>query len=272
MLKIGEFSKLSRISIRMLRHYDEIGLLVPDNTDFFTSYRYYSESQLPVAGRITALKDMGFSLAVISEIMKTYDDSEALVRFLEIKQAEEIYQVKEAKHRLQLLETAIRRLREDGVDMNYNVTLKELPERYVASVRKIIPSYNQEGMLWGILMQETAALNLQNGDPCYTLAIFHDGEHKESDVDVEVQKSVKGNYKNTENVVFKTVAPILMASATYKGSYEKINEVNEAVANWVRDNGYEFNGLSFCIYHVSPHETQNSDELVTEVCYPVKKK
>ena len=123
MLKIGEFSKLSRISIRMLRHYDEIGLLVPDNTDFFTSYRYYSESQLPVAGRITALKDMGFSLAVISEIMKTYDDSEALVRFLEIKQAEEIYQVKEAKHRLQLLETAIRRLREDGVDMNYNVTL-----------------------------------------------------------------------------------------------------------------------------------------------------
>lgn len=272
MLKIGEFSKLSRISIRMLRHYDEIGLLVPDNTDFFTSYRYYSESQLPIAGRITALKDMGFSLAVISEIMKTYDDSEALVRFLEIKQAEEIYHVKEAKHRLQLLETAIRRLREDGVDMNYNVTLKKLPERYVASVRKTIPSYNQEGMLWGILMQETAALNLQNGDPCYTLAIFHDGEHKESDVDVEVQKSVKGNYKNTENVVFKTVAPILMASATYKGSYEKINEVNEAVANWVRDNGYEFNGLSFCIYHVSPHETQNSDELVTEVCYPVKKK
>ncbi|HBB28773.1 MAG TPA: MerR family transcriptional regulator, partial [Clostridiales bacterium] len=99
-----------------------------------------------------------------------------------------------------------------------------------------------------------------------------DGEHKESDVDVEVQKSVKGNYKNTENVVFKTVAPVLMASATYKGSYEKINEVNEAVANWVRDNGYEFNGLSFCIYHVRPHETQNSDELVTEVCYPVKKK
>ena len=239
-------------------------------TDF--SYRYYSESQLPVASRITALKDMGFSLAVISEIMKNYEDTEALVQFLEIKQTEELEQVKEAEHRLQLLGTAIRRLRKDGVVMSYDVTLKELPERYVASVRKIIPSYNQEGMLWGILMQETATLNLQNGDPCYTLAVFHDGEHKESDVDVEVQKSVKGSYKNTENVVFKTVPPILMASATYKGSYEKINEVNEAVANWVRDNGYEFNGLSFCIYHVSPHETQDPDELVTEVCYPVKKK
>ena len=43
MLKIGEFSKLSRISIRMLRYYDEMGLLVPETIDPFTGYRYYSE-------------------------------------------------------------------------------------------------------------------------------------------------------------------------------------------------------------------------------------
>lgn len=272
MLKIGDFSKLSRISIRMLRHYDDIGLLVPEDIDVFTNYRYYSESQLPIADRITALKDMGFSLATILEILKNYEDSKALAHFLEIKQAEVQGQAEEAKRRLQLLETTIHRLRKDGLVMSYNVTLKELPERYVASVRKVIPTYAHEGMLWGILMQETANLNLQNGDPCYTLAIFHDGEHKESDVDVEVQKTVKGSYQNTENVVFKKVASIQMASAVYKGSYEKINEVNEAVANWVRDNGYEFNGLSFCIYHVSPHETKNPEELVTEVCYPVIKR
>ncbi|HBG11311.1 MAG TPA: MerR family transcriptional regulator, partial [Clostridium sp.] len=65
MLKIGDFSKLSRISIRMLRHYDEISLLVPKNTDSFTGYRYYGEDQLPVASRITALKDMGFGLSAI---------------------------------------------------------------------------------------------------------------------------------------------------------------------------------------------------------------
>ena len=49
-------------------------------------------------------------------------------------------------------------------------------------------------MLWGILMEEGAPLNIQPDDPCYTLAIFHDGEHKESNVDVEIQKSVKGIY------------------------------------------------------------------------------
>lgn len=270
MLKIGDFSKLSRISIRMLRHYNEIGLLIPESIDDFTGYRYYSEAQLPVANRITALKEMGFSLAVINEILTQYGDPDKLKTYLQLKQTELMEQADDLNKQLLLLKTTLNRLGKDGTIMSYNVTLKELPERTVASVRKVIPAYNQEGMLWNILMSETAHLNIQNGDPCYTLAIFHDKEHKESDVDVEVQKSVKGNYKNTENVVFKTVEPIQMASATYKGSYEKINEVNEAVANWVRDNGYEFNGLSFCIYHVSPYETQNPEEWVTEVCYPVK--
>ena len=58
MLKIGEFSKLSRVSIRMLRYYDAIGLLKPAETDRFTDYRYYSEAQLPVVCRITAPRDM----------------------------------------------------------------------------------------------------------------------------------------------------------------------------------------------------------------------
>lgn len=156
--------------------------------------------------------------------------------------------------------------------MNYSVSLKTLPERTVASVRKNIPTYDQEGMLWGILMQETAPLKLQQTDPCNTLALFHDDGFKEHNVDVEVQMTVKGSYKNTENVVFKTAPAVEYASATYKGSYEQITSVNQAVATWVQDNGYEFGGMMFCIYHVSPHETQNPDEYVTEVCYSVKKK
>lgn len=272
MLRIGDFSKLSRISIRMLRHYDEIGLLVPKNIDNFTKYRYYSEAQLPVVNRITSLKDMGFKLAVISEILSNYSDPNTLLQFLLIKQKEILVQSEETKHRLSLLETAIKRLKEDNTTMNYNVTLKELPEREVASVRKNIPTYADEGMLWNILMKETAHLSIKDGEPCYALAVFHDDEYKETDVDVEVQKSIKGRYENTENVVFKTEGAVQIASATYKGSYEKITEVNECVANWVKNNKYEFDGSPFSIYHVSPHETQNPEEFVTEVCYPVKKK
>ncbi len=107
---------------------------------------------------------------------------------------------------------------------------------------------------------------------CYGMAVFHDEGHKESNVDVEIQMSVKGYYENTDHVVFKTVPAIEFASAVIKGSYEQLTSVHRAVAQWVRDNGYEFNSAMFCIYHVSPAQTQNPDELVTEVCYPVKKK
>ncbi len=271
MLKIGDFSKLARISIRMLRHYDDIGLLMPACTDRFTGYRYYSEDQLPLAGRINALKDMGFGLAAIREILNVCDSPKEFSGYLKLKRVELKEQAEEATRRLLLLETALERIGKDGTEMNYNVTLKELPARTVASVRQIIPAYDQEAILWNILMKETASLNLQPDSPCYTLAVFHDGEHKEKDVDVEIQKSVSGSYPNTEHVVFKKVDPILMASCTYKGSYAQITEVNQAVANWVRDNGYAFDGNSFCIYHVSPYETRNPEELVTEVCYPVRK-
>lgn len=273
MLKIGDFSKLSRISIRMLRHYDELGLLVPKATDNFTAYRYYAEDQLPVVERISSLREMGFGLAAIEEILRRYDDPQTLAEFLSVKLAEVQAEAEQASRRLLLLDTAIQRLRKDETAMNYNVTVKTLPERTVASVRKVIPAYDQEGMLWDILMRETAPLHIQPDPNCCTLAMFHDEGYKDGDVDVEVQMTVKGTYQNTENVVFKTTPAVQYASATYKGSYEQINDVNRAVATWVNDNGYEFTGMMFCIYHVSPHGTQNPDEYVTEVCYSsVKKK
>ena len=78
MLKIGEFSKLSRVSVRMLRHYDEVGLLAPSEVDPMTGYRYYSERQLITAGRIAALRALGFGLSETRELLRLYDDRAAL--------------------------------------------------------------------------------------------------------------------------------------------------------------------------------------------------
>lgn len=88
MLRIGDFSKLSRISIRMLRHYDECGLLKPEKVDRFTGYRYYSESQLPLAGRIQMLKNLGFKISAAGEILDKYENAEEMEQFLTIKKRE----------------------------------------------------------------------------------------------------------------------------------------------------------------------------------------
>lgn len=272
MLKIGEFSKLSRVSIRSLRRYDEAGLLAPASIDPFTGYRYYSERQLPTANRIKAFRDMGFPLAAVREVLECYDDPGALERCLLLQRASVQEVIEKAQRQLRLLDTALERLRKDEAMMKYDVTIKTIPERHVASVRQIIPSYDREGDLWHIYCQETARMNIQDGDPVLCTAVYYDGEFKDRDVDVEIQKNVMGTYPDTEHVKFKTVPAVQVASATFRGSYSKISEVNEAVAAWVEDNGWTFDGLFFNIYHVSPHETRNSDEFVTEVCYPVKRK
>lgn len=270
MLKIGDFSKLSRVSIRMLRHYDEIGLLKPAEIDCFTGYRYYSEEQLTTVNRISALKSVGFGLAEIGEMLSCYDDCEKLEQYFGEKQAE-LEETKElVSQRIRLIQTARERLRKDVNAMKYDVTLKTLPERYVASVRMCLPNYSKEGMVWELLCRETDHMKLVPDDPCYCSVAYLDGEYKEKDVEVEAQKTVKGPYPDTEHVKFKTVPSVTFASATFKGPYDLIGEVNESVAQWVRDNNYEFSGFMFNIYHVSPAETSNPSEFVTEVCYPVK--
>lgn len=157
MLKIGDFSKLSRVSIRMLRHYDDIGLLKPAETDAFTGYRYYREDQLLVIGRITALKDMGFALADIVRILEIYDDREKLDAFLSAREEELSQLSKETEYRLMLLETARKRLRKEQ-NMNYDVTIRTIPERYAATVQMVVPRYEDEGMLWGMMAESKTPL------------------------------------------------------------------------------------------------------------------
>ena len=88
MLKIGDFSRLSRVSVRMLRYYDDAELLKPEKIDEFTGYRYYSESQLPVMWKINTLKDMGFGVAAIREIMKCSDNPKEMEKLLILHKAE----------------------------------------------------------------------------------------------------------------------------------------------------------------------------------------
>ena len=150
MLRIGEFSKLSRVSIRMLRHYDDIGLLKPAEIDQFTGYRYYSPEQLPVVGRITAFKDMGFSLADIVKMLEIYENRDELDDYL-MKRQLELQEISETTQRqMRLLDTARERLRKEQ-NMSYNVSIKTIPERYAATVHMTIPHYEDEGMVWQIL-------------------------------------------------------------------------------------------------------------------------
>ncbi|PES62350.1 MerR family transcriptional regulator [Bacillus cereus] len=270
MFKIGDFSKLSSISIRMLRHYNKVELLQPVKVDEQSGYRYYSAAQLKKVNRIQTLKDMGFNIATIKEIIECDNIDSIKEQFLNRST-----QIKEDMNNLQkqlrLLEDSMKTMREDVVEMNYHISIKEIPERNVASVRKIIPSYNHEGDLWGILMQEIQMKNINIAHPSYSIAVFHDREYKENDVDVEIQLSILGKHENTKDVTFKNIESTHVASITVNGSYEQMTAINEAAAKWIETEGYELAGPMFNIYHVSPAMESDPNKWVTEVCYPINK-
>ncbi|MED1411189.1 MULTISPECIES: MerR family transcriptional regulator [Bacillus] len=270
MFKIGDFSKLSSISIRMLRHYDKVELLQPEKVDEQSGYRYYSAAQLKKVNQIQTLKDMGFNIATIKEIVESENieviKSQFVNRSAQIKE-----DMNNLEKQLRLLEDSMKTMREDVIEMNYHVSLKEIPERKVASVRKIIPSYNCEGDLWSILMQEINAKKISIVNPSYSIAIFHDHEYKENDVDVEIQLNILDEHENTKDVKFKNIESTNVASITVNGSYEQMTAVNEAAAKWIETEGYELAGPMFNIYHVSPAMESDPSKWVTEVCYPIKK-
>ena len=74
MLKIGEFSRLTRVSVRMLHYYDDIGLLKPVQTDKFTGYRLYSVSQVAALQKIVMLRDLNFQIAEIRKALGYWSD------------------------------------------------------------------------------------------------------------------------------------------------------------------------------------------------------
>lgn len=274
MLKIGDFSKLSRITIRMLRYYDEIDLLKPTTVDEWTGYRYNDEAQLLTANKIQLLKNLGFGLSAIKEVLAHFDDYTEIEKLLQIKQTELVAEERELCKRIKLIDSTIKNLKQEGNFMNYVVNLKTIPELYVASVRKVIANYMAEGELWSLLIPELSKQKCKETTPCYPMAVYHDKEFVESNIDIEVRFAVEGKYSDAGEVKFKPVPAVNVAACIFEGGYEheQIVAVNEVIAKWVNENGYEFNGAAFWIYHKSPYETENPEDYVTEVCFPVKKK
>lgn len=121
--KIGDFSKLSRVSVRMLRHYDQIGLFEPTFIDPQSSYRFYAADQLPRLNRILALKDLGFPLEQIVSLLSENVTAAEMRGMLKLRRAELEAQLEEGRTRLAQIEARIEQVEREGY---------RLPNSYLA--------------------------------------------------------------------------------------------------------------------------------------------
>ena len=93
MLTIGAFARLAGVSVRMLRHYDQLGLLTPAHVDPYSGYRSYSTAQLDRANRLVALKDLGFTLDQVGALLAADAGQDEVGRLLRQRRDELVAQV-----------------------------------------------------------------------------------------------------------------------------------------------------------------------------------
>jgi DNA-binding transcriptional MerR regulator len=139
MIKIGDFARLAQVSIRLLRHYDEIGLLRPVYVDHSTGYRYYSLDQMSHLHRILALKDLGLSLEQIIDLMSEAITSEQIRGILLLKRAELRQYIETEQLRLARVEARLRHLDETPELPAVEVVLKSVRPEHVISLRRALP-------------------------------------------------------------------------------------------------------------------------------------
>jgi DNA-binding transcriptional MerR regulator len=271
MIRIGDFSKLSRVSVKTLRYYDQMGLLTPVCVDTFTGYRLYEYSQLSILHRILALKDLGFSLEEIGRFLDDGLSVEQMRGMLKLRQTEARQRLREDAERLERIESQLRQIEQEDALSKYDVVIKNAEKVKVASVRSVVPLPSDQGEMWGELGAYLDSQGVKPVSPC--LCLFHDDEFKERDWDIEVCEPIAVDMQESASVKVRELPAVeTMACTIHHGPFTTIGEAYNIIGKWITNNGYRITGPYREVY-LRPKEDGDQDDsnIVTEIQFPVKK-
>lgn len=253
----------------MLRYYQQQHVLEPRVIDRFTGHRYYAAAQLTDAHWIVRLRDAGIPVSEIGEIMASRSDPERL-SVLMSRHAERL---SGERTRLDEMSEAFNRIRTylQESTMDINVRQIHLPSMTVASLRRVLPSYSEEGQLWqeiGALMEQSG-VHMPEHQEGIGGATSYDPEYRESDVDVEVWLEVEGPFTPALPLECREIPAREVVVAPLRGSYEGVPEVTAAIGAYIAAHDLH-TGPMFNIYRVSPAQSPDPAMWVTDVCFPIE--
>ncbi len=249
MFKIGDFSKLGQVSVRMLRHYDQLGLLKPNHIDKFTGYRYYAVAQLARLNRILFFKDLGFSLQQIKDLLDNDLPNNQLRGMLMLKQSELEREMQDSHARLARIEARLQQIEQEGKSPPYDVTTKSAEAMVIASVRRLAPKLQDMGyyceQMYTTLYEGLSSLEIAPRYP--ELTLYHNDEYTETDLDVETAVRISTKHLNAEmehpNVTVRSIpAEENMAALIYEGPYRGVGSAVLVLLNWIGINEWEITG------------------------------
>lgn len=273
MFRIGDFSKLSLVSVKALRYYDELGLLKPARVDEATGYRYYSANQLMRLNRILVMKDMGLSLEQIKLLLDREPTPDQIRGMLRLKQVELHQQLAEGQARLVRIEAWLQAFEQEATMPVYDVILKSVAPLRVAQIRGVAPSMEQIGpTLDGLFDQVIAHVSQQGATfagPAVT--VYYDTEFRDHDVHVGACIPFNGSLQNSEQVKVEELPAVeMMASVIHRGSFSTLSQAYNAIFKWIEANNYHVSGSNREL-NLEYERGGDQSKFVTEIQFPVAK-
>jgi DNA-binding transcriptional MerR regulator len=280
MFRIGEFSRITRVTIDALRHYDALGLLTPAKVDPFTGYRYYSARQLMSLHRILALKEVGFSLEEIARILHpseklTNDQLRGMLKAQLVRAEQE---VQAAQLRQERILARLHYLNLEDDMPAYEVTLKPIDKFTVAAIREVVPTIEQMPQrcseMFDAIERWLRANNLSFGP---SLSIYYDEGFVRENIDTECAFVITdpgsvntGNVEAPIEVRQVEAVPLMASTIAVDDFYKKpggLLPAYNALAQWVEENGYQIAGPPRELFYGSVEK----GDLTAEVQFPVEK-
>jgi DNA-binding transcriptional MerR regulator len=272
MFTVGEFSQVAQVSKRLLRYYDEIGLLKPLHTDRFTGYRYYSAEQLPQLNRIIALKDLGLSLEQIQDILDNKVSADEIHGMLLLKKAEIEQQLQSEQQRIRNIESRLQSIRNAEAHQSLDVVVKHIPPQPVLSVRTMIEDFGVGLGIAGQIMKELP----QKSPYGLFVVIWYSGGFYEQDSDVEICRIVEAKshppvpLTNELRLCFRELPAVeTMATFVVKGAATNVHTGYSAIGTWAEVNNYRFVDAPREVLLNLPQAADGSDG-ITEIQFPVE--
>jgi DNA-binding transcriptional MerR regulator len=261
--------------VKTLQYYDELGLIKPARVDQFTGYRYYAHEQYQRLNRILALKDLGFSLENIRQLLDGGLTAAQVHALLEQQASETRQRMRDEQGRLARLEAWQTQMRKEDEVSEYEVVVKRVPALTVAAVRGVVPSPPDQTALWAKAMEgilEKSAIANAPG-----ISVYHDEEPKEQDWDIEVCIPMDREATLSDGVTYRELPAVeTMASVVHNGPFMTISNAYEALTGWVDGNGFRIVGpareLNIHVPFAAEGRADQADPTtVVEVQFPVEK-
>lgn len=275
MLKISDFSKLGQVSMRALRYYDEIGLLKPVQVDTFTSYRYYSVEQLSQLHRILELKDMGFELGQIVQLLDEETPPDQLRDMLRLKLIEIQQRILAEQERQERVEARLKQLELHEARPTYEVVLKKVKPQLVASSRTTVANFALKNQFATTMLDFLKQNGVKQIDPLLFISLdssYGDNDLSIVEVDVPVQSSSIGNIveRSGGHITIRELPGInTAATLLYQGSPYTMTEAYQALGAWIVANDYAITGPGRQVCLQREGDLASS---LTEIQFPVEKK